>query len=42
MSYKFVFQVTFLKNLFNLFIYFWLGWVFVTVHGLSLVEASRG
>ena len=25
-----------------LFIYFWLRWVFITVHGLSLVAASRG
>ena len=25
-----------------LFIYFWLHWVFVAVHGLSLVAASRG
>ena len=30
----------FLKNLFILFIYFWLCWVFVAVHGLSLVVAS--
>ena len=27
---------------FILFIYFWLHWVFVAAHGLSLVEASRG
>ena len=27
----------FLINLFILFIYFWLHWVFVAVHGLSLV-----
>ena len=26
----------------NLFIYFWLRWVFVAVHGLSLVAASGG
>ena len=26
----------------NLFIYFWLCWVFVAAHGLSLVEVSRG
>ena len=26
----------------NLFIYFWLCWVFVSVQGLSLVVASRG
>ena len=25
-----------------LFIYFWLCWVFVAAHGLSLVVASRG
>ncbi len=25
-----------------LFIYFWLGWVFISVRGLSLVVASRG
>ena len=29
-------------NLFILFIYFWLCWVFVAVCGLSLVVASRG
>ena len=27
---------------FILFIYFWLCWVFVAVHGLSLVEVSGG
>ena len=27
---------------FNLFIYFWLHWVFTAVHGLSLVTASEG
>ena len=32
----------FVLNLFILFIYFWLHWVFVAVHGLSLVAASRG
>ena len=32
----------FFKNLFNLFIYFWLCWVFVSVRGLSLVVASVG
>ncbi|XP_067556632.1 interleukin-15 receptor subunit alpha isoform X2 [Pseudorca crassidens] len=26
----------------NLFLYIWLRWVFITVHGLSLVEVSRG
>ena len=30
-----------LFSFFN-FIYFWLRWVFVTVHGLSLVVASGG
>ena len=29
-------------NLFVLFIYFWLHWVFVATRGLSLVAASRG
>ena len=29
-------------NLFILFIYFWLCWVFIVVHGLSLVAVSRG
>ena len=29
-------------NLLILFIYFWLCWVFVAAHGLSLVAASRG
>ena len=32
----------FLKNLFMLFIYLWLCWVFVAAHGLSLVAASGG
>ena len=32
----------FLINLFILFAYFWLCWVFVAVHGLSLVAVSRG
>ena len=32
----------FKKNLFILFIYFWQHWVFVAVHGLSLVEESGG
>ena len=33
----------FLKKLINLFIYyFWVCWVFVSVRGLSLVEASGG
>ena len=30
------------KNIFILFIYFWLHWVFVVVRGLSLVAVSRG
>ena len=29
-------------NLFILFIYFWLCWVFVAAHGLSLVAVSGG
>ena len=29
-------------NLFILFTYFWLCWVFVAVHGLSLVAVSGG
>ena len=33
---------SFLKNLIYLFIYFWLRWVFIAVHGLSLVAASGG
>ena len=32
----------FFFNLFYLFIYFWLHWVFIAVHGLSLVTVSRG
>ena len=32
----------FLINLFILFIYFWLHWVFVVAHRVSLVAASRG
>ena len=32
----------FFKKLINLFIYFWLCWVFVSVRGLSLVVASGG
>ena len=32
----------FFLNLFILFIYFWLRWVFVAVRGLSLVAARRG
>ena len=32
----------FFFNLINLFIYFWLCWVFVSVRGLSLVAASGG
>ena len=30
------------KNLFILYIYFWLRWVFVAARRLSLVAASRG
>ena len=32
----------FLFNKFIYFIYFWLRWVFIAVHGLSLVVASGG
>ena len=32
----------FLQNQDFIFIYFWLGWIFVAVHGLSLVVASGG
>ena len=32
----------FFLNLFILFIYFWLRWVFVVAHGLSLVVVSGG
>ena len=32
----------FFLNLFVLFIYFWLRWVFVAAHGLSLAAASGG
>ena len=32
----------FFLNKFILFIYFWLRWVFIAVHGLSLVAVSRG
>ena len=35
--------IVFLKiNLFILFIYFWLCWVFVAAHGLSLIALSEG
>ena len=38
-----IIYVSFLKiNLFILFIYFWLRWVFVAERGLSLVAASGG
>ena len=36
---QYLFTVSFFK-LINLFIYFWLCWVFVSVRGLSLVAAS--
>ena len=35
-------HVDFFFNLFILFIYLWLRWVFVAACGLSLVAASRG
>ena len=34
-------KIHFLKKI-NLFIYLWLGWVFVAAHGLSLIAVSRG
>ena len=33
--------LSFFKNYLLLFFYFWLCWVFIAVHGLSLVAASR-
>ena len=36
------FSFSFFLKLINLFIYFWLCWVFVSVRGLSLVAASGG
>ena len=38
----FFFFLMFFFKLINLFIYFWLCWVFVSVRGLSLVAASGG
>ena len=38
----FSFQPFHLKKKTHLFIYFWLRWVFVAAHGLSLVVASGG
>ena len=38
----FFFLYNFFKILFILFIYFWLRWVFVAAHWLSLVAASGG
>ena len=37
-----IFRPSFFFFLINLFIYFWLCWVFVSVRGLSLVAASGG
>ena len=37
-----LFIYLFIFNKFILFIYFWLCWVFVAVHGLSLVAVSGG
>ena len=34
--------IGFLKIYIYIFIYFWLHWVFIAVHGLSLVVASGG
>ena len=38
--YQLVYHYLFFKTLINLFIYFWLHWVFIAVHGLSLVAVS--
>ena len=38
----FYFYFYYILNLFISFIYFGLCWVFITVHGLSLVAASEG
>ena len=35
-------DILFFFLIYFLFIYFWLHWIFVAVHGLSLVAASRG
>ena len=35
-------SILFYLFIINLFIYFWLRWVFVAVHGLSLVTVSGG
>ena len=40
--YSFDLHALLLKNLFYLFIYFWLCWVSVAAHRLSLVVASGG
>ena len=37
-----IFHSFFFINLFILFIYFWLLWVFIAARGVSLVAASRG
>ena len=39
---KFAAFLFFKINLFIVFIYFWLHWVFTAAHGLSLVVTSRG
>ena len=36
------FSKCFLIDFFSLFVYFWLPWVFVAAHRLSLVTASGG
>ena len=38
----FFFKIVVIFSFLNLFIYFWLCWVFVSVRGLSLVAASGG
>ena len=41
-SYFFFFKIVVIFSFLNLFIYFWLCWVFVSVRGLSLVVESGG
>ena len=41
-SFPFLQHLLFVDFFFNLFIYLWLCWVFVSVRGLSLVVASGG
>ena len=41
-DFEILFFLSFFLNLFIFYFYFWLHWVFVAVHGLSLVAASGG